>query len=435
MTFSESKARQDATIRYGEAVGEELAVPSSFSMLGRLKAIFDAIMGRTGGVISSGNSTTTVLTPGQKFEGAAEEVTHYAIIHILVRSSHDSAVDGLLFEYSSDGTNWDDSDAYTIPANKGKFFTVPAEAKFFRVSYTNGGTLQTEFRLQVIYKYAYGKPSSHKIVSDITDEEDTELVRAILSGKTPSGVYRNVILDSKNRVITAPPSAAVTNKGFIDGKVSINSLALTAVRNTTYTEPSSAAQRSFVSSSASDGVGGTGARSLEVVYYDNTLNGPFTEVVTLDGVTPVNTVAVNIRFIESIRVLTAGSGGKNVGIISLKEGTEGTGNTIWSVAVGDNKTFGAHHYVADGLVCSVTGLMIGSKGTTVSGHLRARNPLQADGVEVQVTDLLRAMAASTYFRPYASPVEVVGPALVTAYTEGDSASPHTYLASFDYYEE
>ena len=115
-----------------------------------------------------------------------------------------------------------------------------------------------------------------------------------------------------------------------------------------YTEQSSNAQRSLVSSDATDASASTGARTVRITYYDASMVGPFTETVTMNGTTPVNTVATDICFIEKLEVVTAGSNGGNAGTISLMSATAGGGVTVGTIVVGDNETNWCHHYVPSG---------------------------------------------------------------------------------------
>ena len=199
---------------------------------------------------------------------------------------------------------------------------------------------------------------------------------------------------------------------------------LQTLRATTYTEPASAAQRSMSSSSASDTSAGTGARTVEITYYDNTGVGPLTETVTLNGTSSVNTVATNIRFIESMRVVTAGSGGANVGTITLFGSTGGGGGTVGTIgvgnlvtAVGDNQTFWAHHYVAATYTVELSSLIAGvqSGGSATSGRffLRSSQPLVANSAEIVVGGAV--LIEGSFERSYEFNPKVVGFARITAY--------------------
>jgi hypothetical protein len=80
--------------------------------------------------------------------------------------------------------------------------------------------------------------------------------------------------------------------------------------------PSSGVQMTLVSTSAQDGVGGTGIRTLRFNYLDADLN-PQSEIVTLNGTTPVVTVATNVRWVGDLTGLTFGSEKHAVGDITV----------------------------------------------------------------------------------------------------------------------
>lgn len=65
---------------------------------------------------------------------------------------------------------------------------------------------------------------------------------------------------------------------------------------------------SVVSTSANDIGGGTGVQTIEVHYIDASGNVK-EEIITMNGVTPVNTIATNIRFVNDMYTQTVGTGG------------------------------------------------------------------------------------------------------------------------------
>lgn len=127
-----------------------------------------------GVVTSTLNSTTAVLAGGAVFTGTAENISNYSDVRISVIASHASATDGLQYQQSSDGVNWDFVDAYTIPASSGKAFGFPVNATWGRVVYTNGATLQTSFRLQTRYLPVHNKSSSVRSQDARSNENDME---------------------------------------------------------------------------------------------------------------------------------------------------------------------------------------------------------------------------------------------------------------------
>jgi hypothetical protein len=69
-------------------------------------------------------------------------------------------------------------------------------------------------------------------------------------------------------------------------------------------------------------VGGTGARTVEIVYIDANGNKG-SEVVTLNGTTPVEMTEQNIQFVQSAQVLTSGTGLAAAGAITIAAVTGG----------------------------------------------------------------------------------------------------------------
>lgn len=143
------------------------------------------------GHLSADNSSAAILGVGGVFTGTAERVLNYGIILVSVFADQASATDGLVIEQSTDGTNWDHSDEYTIAANTGKTFSLQPAAIFYRVVYTNGGVAQTAFRLQTQLKPVYVKPSSHRVADSVSNQDDAELIKAVITGENPSGDFVN----------------------------------------------------------------------------------------------------------------------------------------------------------------------------------------------------------------------------------------------------
>lgn len=126
------------------------------------------------GLLSTVNSSTATLAISGVFTGTSEDITQYGYVNISVFSDVASATDGLSIQQSSNGTNWDINDVYTVPAATGKTFSVARAARFFRIVYTNGGTIQASFRLQTIFTKGNVKPSSVRPQDSRTNDNDME---------------------------------------------------------------------------------------------------------------------------------------------------------------------------------------------------------------------------------------------------------------------
>ncbi len=211
---------------------------------------------------------------------------------------------------------------------------------------------------------------------------------------------------------------------------------LTVMRATAYVQQTSNAQRSLVSSSADDASAGTGARTVKITYYDQTMLGPFTETVTMNGVTPVDTVASDICFIEKMETITVGSQLGNVGTITLKDTTGGGGATIGTIAAGDGVTYWCHHYVGTNKVFRLVALMGSIKGMN-SGVLEVHKttPTVANTPEYTISPKLRIGSNSTDSANFSVPIRVEGPALVLVYGRSDASSGNLdWFSKIGFYE-
>ena len=147
-----------------------------------------------GSIVDTNNTTTDSLLADEVFTGEATEILHFATIALLVYSDVASATEGMAIQFSSDGSDWHVGEAYSILAGATKFFTPPTQSMYYRIVYTNGGTDQTDFHIHAVLKKTPIKWSSHNIEDPIKDQDDSELVKAVITGKKANGDYDNVSL-------------------------------------------------------------------------------------------------------------------------------------------------------------------------------------------------------------------------------------------------
>jgi len=144
------------------------------------------------GTLSIVNSTVANLGNGGVFTGGWEEIKDYASIKIGVWSDQASASEGVCFQQSPDQVIIFD-EPYSISAGGRKFWEPNPVARYFRVVYTNGITPTMQFGIQTIYSSVYAKPTSHRLGDKVTDEDDTELVKAVISYRDENDKeYNNV---------------------------------------------------------------------------------------------------------------------------------------------------------------------------------------------------------------------------------------------------
>ena len=103
------------------------------------------------------------------------------------------------------------------------------------------------------------------------------------------------------------------------------------------------------SSTADDSPSGTGALTINIAGLDGNYN-PIDENVILNGRTEVNTIQTFLR-VHRMKLLTAGSGATNAGVIYAGTGTVTTGvpaNKYGAIAIGYGKTLQAMYTIRAG---------------------------------------------------------------------------------------
>lgn len=189
--------------------------------------------------------------------------------------------------------------------------------------------------------------------------------------------------------------------------------------------PDAGEQMSMVSTSVADSSVGTGARTVQIRYLDN--NGdPKEETITTNGTTVVNTVVTNIRFVQEIHALTAGSDLLTVGTIILFK--TGTPSQIYTqIQPGTNQSLNTARMVPNGKILLITEFNC-SGGSAVGGKsadIRLRSTSHR-GVLIprlfHFVDNFLAFNSSTH-RDYDYPIIIPSLGIVkfTAYTSNAGA--------------
>lgn len=143
------------------------------------------------GHVCEENSTTTNLDADEVFTGEWQDTIDYGTVTVGIKSDQDSAVDGLMIEWSADGVTKAQDDVFTLSANSGKVFTFGPANRYVRVVYTNGGVQTTSLNIQTILRRVFIKPSSHRINDSIVAEDDAQLMKTVLTGENPAGTFVN----------------------------------------------------------------------------------------------------------------------------------------------------------------------------------------------------------------------------------------------------
>jgi len=338
--------------------------------------VFDADGNPTTGLkvkVCTSNSTSTQLGGGEVFTGTAGDLLGYASLLITVYSDVASATDGLSIQFSHQAApyDWHAADVYTIAAGAYKTFTLQPVDRYFRITYTNGASATASFHLSVMLHSVAPKPSSHRMADDISGQDDATLTKAILAAERPgtAGVYTNVqatnggnlkvsleeidgtlTSDDGDLIVASLPGALEIAEGVIPGHKSVNKFGFTpnadsgiptdvwdAAAQPIWLAPTAARVHAIVSTSDVDGKTGAptaaGARTVQVYGLVDWDTAESSEIVTLDGTTPVNTGSAYV-IIHRMKVLTSGASGPNVGIISATAAADATVTAYIQAGVG-----------------------------------------------------------------------------------------------------
>lgn len=179
----------------------------------KLNGILSVVI-TSNGLISVNNSSSAPLGIGVVFTGVSDDVTEWGEARVSVFADQPGAVDGLQMQQSSNNTNWDNVDSYSIPASAGKTFSVALSLKHFRVVNTNGGVAQAAFRLQTKYFKSYNKGSSVRPQDGRSIQNDCEEVNANLMGYDAASASWNMLrssivnglLSDVSRIVAALPA-------------------------------------------------------------------------------------------------------------------------------------------------------------------------------------------------------------------------------------
>lgn len=148
-----------------------------------------SVLSRLTNAVSVNNVTTTPLGAGATYTGTADDLLQYAcaIVSVVVDRA------GTLFlESSQDGLVWDHVQSYAITVTtpgvaEGQFFQAMKEARYFRVRYTNGGTIQGTFKIQTILNHSVGVGEVQAVAQALLANTDALVTKGVIYGLTTGG--------------------------------------------------------------------------------------------------------------------------------------------------------------------------------------------------------------------------------------------------------
>lgn len=257
-----------------------------------LALVFDAsgaVVAPGASSVSTTNSSTTPLAANGVFTGAWEAVANYSVIEVTAISNVASATDGFTIQQSTDGTNIDVTDSYTATAASGKTISLSPAASFYRIVYTNGGTIQASFRLQTVYHRGFVKPSSQRASDAMTNESDLEQqlsYQAIFNGTTWDRQRSSGVLGIPGQSLVASPS----------GGYSYNHI---STSTTTVVKSGAGSLHSIC-------VNTKGTVASTITIYDNT-SAVAPVVAVIDSLNLSGTFILDIAFATGLTIVTTGT--------------------------------------------------------------------------------------------------------------------------------
>lgn len=139
--------------------------------------------------VCTDNTTTTNLGANQTFTGIWQDCLNYQEVNISVDTDQNSATNGLVIQWSADGSTVADTDVFSVYANSGTNYTPNPAFRYVRVVYTNGATPQTRFSLMTILRRSVTGGSFHRIDSTLKDDSDGRLNITVPKLKTAANNY------------------------------------------------------------------------------------------------------------------------------------------------------------------------------------------------------------------------------------------------------
>lgn len=202
-----------------------------------------------------------------------------------------------------------------------------------------------------------------------------------------------------------------------------------------WTAPTTARVHDITSSSANDTSAGTGARTIRVYGLTDWSTAEVSEDITMNGTSNVATVNSYV-IIHRIKVLTKGSAGPNVGVITATAQTDATVTAQINAGIGQTRM--AIYGIPSGQTALVTRVFIANQLSTLAGAVQGAFVVNPEP-DVQVAGFLHkhnltvngtTAGASCPFDP---PKKITGPAIIKVRGVAATESNIQLSAGFDLY--
>ena len=160
------------------------------------------------GVISTNNSTSSTLTASGVFTGLSDDTKGYTAITVFATSDEDGH---LIILQSTDGTNFDKLTRYNFSPKNQIYIdsTIALSCRYVKVTYTNGATGQTSFRLATTYHTNKDSKDEAQTVNFERGSQDGFQRLITCEPHTFVDVHRVLGLNSR-KLINYSPNASAT---------------------------------------------------------------------------------------------------------------------------------------------------------------------------------------------------------------------------------
>jgi len=308
----------------------------------------------TGNTISAANSTSTLLTSGETFTGAWEEVTDFNVVRSAVLT--DNSTDGILyFDVSMDGG----VEFISIPrAISDTTFNFPHKIavieSYIRIRYVNGTTAQTGFlNIQTTYAVDDTLDLSYRLDDSLDDANETTLTRSVLVGRDNDGTYRNVPVDEEGQLAVNVHDQKTRSIDFFFGRLdNLTTLSANA-------DPEDMTLTLTDTTGFTDGkvVGVFSLNEVDDFYLGGQIGAPSGSVITVDTPVDVPLASGSAIAATTINMAVDGSSVTQVfqigpvaaGSTSVVDVTRIMGHILDSTAMDDGK-FGGISALTNGVV-------------------------------------------------------------------------------------